>query len=150
MNLQSMKRSEDTEQIRLMKWAEAAQEIYPELRWLHHIPNGGRRNRQEAIKLRNMGVKAGVADLHLPYPRGAYHSLYVEMKYDRNTLTPEQREFLSAMQIEGHKCIVCHSAEAAIESIRHYLGLYAGKVFGLDVIVGHEGKNDAYGIHHIY
>lgn len=57
MKLQNMKRSEDTEQMLLMDWAAGAESRYPELRWLHHIPNGGSRNGAEAAKLRRMGVK---------------------------------------------------------------------------------------------
>lgn len=55
MKLKNMKRSEDTEQIKVIRWAAAAECRYPELKWLHHIPNGGTRNSQEAIKLKNMG-----------------------------------------------------------------------------------------------
>ncbi|MCD8038886.1 MAG: hypothetical protein LUE96_07375 [Lachnospiraceae bacterium] len=60
MKLENMKRNEDTEQMRVMDWAANASVHYPELRWLHHIPNGGARNAREAVKLKRMGVKRGV------------------------------------------------------------------------------------------
>ena len=41
MNLKYAKRSEDTEQIRLMEWCRNNENRYPELRWCFHIPNGG-------------------------------------------------------------------------------------------------------------
>lgn len=81
MNLKYAMRSEDTEQIAVIQWATYQMNVYPELKWLHHCPNGGSRNRNEAVKLKQMGVKAGVSDLCLPYPRGIYCGLYIEMKF---------------------------------------------------------------------
>lgn len=51
MNLRYAKRSEDTEQINVASWAAWNERQYPELKWLHHIPNGGSRNKAEAVKL---------------------------------------------------------------------------------------------------
>lgn len=81
MKLKNMRRSEDTEQIHVCNWAAWNENRYPELKWLHHIPNGGSRNKAEAVKLKSMGVKSGVSDLHLPYAKGVYIGLYIEMKY---------------------------------------------------------------------
>ena len=81
MNLRNALRSEDTEQINVIAWADWNAIMYPELRWLHHIPNGGSRNKAEAVKFKQMGVRSGVSDLCLPYPKGIYHGLYIEMKY---------------------------------------------------------------------
>ena len=71
---------EDLEQAALISWAEAYERIYPELALLYHIPNGGKRDRIVAAKLKAQGVKPGVPDLCLPVPRGKYHGLYIEMK----------------------------------------------------------------------
>ena len=57
MNLRYALRSEDTEQINAASWAAWNERQYPELKWLHHIPNGGSRNKAEAVKLKQMGVK---------------------------------------------------------------------------------------------
>ncbi len=123
MNLRYAKRSEDTEQIRLMQWAQWNERRYPELRWLHHIPNGGSRTKQEAVKLKQMGVKAGVSDLCLPFPKGKYHGMYIEMKFDTNRTTKEQDEFLDTMQDAGHLVMICYSTEAGIEALMNYLEL---------------------------
>ena len=72
MNMKYAMRSEDTEQIAVIQWAQYNVNHHPELKWLHHCPNGGSRNRLEAVKLKQMGVKAGVSDLCLPYPKGIY------------------------------------------------------------------------------
>lgn len=116
-------RSEDTEQINVIQWAEWNVSRYPELRWLYHVPNGGSRNKAEAIKLKQMGVKAGVSDLCLPFPKGSYCGLFVEMKYGNNVQQKSQKEFLTAMAGAGHFVATCYSAEDAIKIIEEYLNL---------------------------
>ena len=66
----------------VMDWARWNQNAHPELELLHHCPNGGSRNKAEAVKLKQMGVKVGIPDLCLPVPMGMYNGLYIEMKYD--------------------------------------------------------------------
>lgn len=123
MNVRNAMRSEDTEQICVANWAEWQVSRYPELKWLHHIPNGGSRNKAEAIKLKQMGVKAGVSDLCLPYPKGIYHGLYIEMKYDKGRHQPSQKEFLTDMAKAGHYVATCYTAQDAVNVIEEYLNL---------------------------
>lgn len=120
-------KSEDTEQIAVMNWAFYQTKKYPELKWLHHCPNGGSRNVQEATKLKRMGVKAGISDLHLPYPKGIYCGLYIEMKYGSNKATMHQQDFMFDMAEAGHFTVICYSAEAAIKIIKEYLALEVGQ-----------------------
>lgn len=98
MNMRYAMRSEDTEQINVVSWANWNVNRYPELKWLHHVPNGGSRNKQEAVKLKQMGVKAGVSDLCLPYPKGLYCGLYIEMKFGDNRQQETQKSFLQTWQ----------------------------------------------------
>lgn len=123
MNMRNAMRSEDTEQINVISWANWNMNRYPELKWLHHCPNGGSRNRLEAVKLKQMGVKAGVSDLCLPYPKGIYCGLYVEMKFGSNRQQDTQKEFLADMAEAGHFVVTCYSAEEAINIITEYLNL---------------------------
>lgn len=123
MNLRNALRSEDTEQINVIAWADWNAIMYPELRWLHHIPNGGSRNKAEAVKFKQMGVRSGVSDLCLPYPKGMYHGLYIEMKYGSGVLQGTQKEFLSDMAEAGHYVATCYSAEQAVKVIKEYIGL---------------------------
>ena len=123
MNLRNAIRSEDTEQINVMEWARWNVSKYPELKWLHHIPNGGSRNKREAVKLKQMGVKAGVSDICLPYPKGIYCGLYIEMKFGNNRKTAEQKEFLQEMEKVGHFVATCYSAEDAVRVIEEYLNI---------------------------
>lgn len=125
MNLKYAKRSEDTEQINVASWAAWNERQYPELKWLHHIPNGGSRNKAEAVKLKQMGVKAGVSDLCLPYPKGIYHGLYIEMKFGEGKHQKTQKEFLTDMAAVGHYVATCYTAEDAVNVLREYCELQA-------------------------
>ena len=108
MNMRYAKRSEDTEQINVVSWAGWNMNRYPELKWLFHVPNGGSRNKQ---------------DLCLPYPKGSYCGLFVEMKFGNNRQQDTQKEFLADMAAAGHFVATCYSAEEAIKVIEEYLNL---------------------------
>ena len=97
--------------------------MHPELKWLHHIPNGGSRNKAEAVKLKQMGVRSGISDLFLPCARGMYHGLYIEMKYGDGGLQQTQKEFLSDMTDAGYYVATCYTAEQAINVIKKYINL---------------------------
>lgn len=131
MNMRYAKRSEETEQITVVQWAQYNQSRYPCLKWLHHCPNGGSRNKNEAVKLKQMGVKAGVSDLCLPYPAGIYCGLYIEMKYGDNRLQNTQKEFLKDMSEAGHFVATCYTAEAAVVILEKYIKLQKDEEMGV-------------------
>lgn len=114
-------RTEAEEQQAVIDWAKINEIAHPELKWLHHIPNGGRRDKREAVKLKRQGVKSGVSDLHLPYPCNGYHGLYIEMKSENGKLSKKQAEFLEDMARYGFKTAVCYNAGAAISQIIDYI-----------------------------
>lgn len=88
-----MLRTEASEQEAVITICKFMENRYPELKLLHHCPNGGKRDRVSAAVLKRQGVKAGVPDLHLPVPKGQYASLYIEMKYGDGRLQKEQKDF---------------------------------------------------------
>ena len=112
---------ESTEQALVFKWAEYMTEQFPELEHLYHIPNGGSRNKLEAYHLKQQGVKSGVPDLHLPVPRGKYHSLYIEMKVNKNKPTDNQLKWHDALRKYGNRVEVCYSFEEAQKVLLDYL-----------------------------
>lgn len=121
-----MRHLEDNEQILLFDWAALNIGRYPELEWMYHIPNGGKRNAREAARFKRMGVKPGVSDVHLPIPRGKYHGLWIEMKSANGRVSSEQSRFLAAMRKYGHKTAVCYGWEEAVAVIEEYLGARGG------------------------
>ena len=82
-----------------------------------------KRRRKRAVKFKQMGGKAGVSDLCLPYPKGIYCGLFIEMKYGNNRQQDTQKEFLAAMATAGHFVATCYSAEEAIKVLEEYLKL---------------------------
>lgn len=114
--------SEAREQATVIEWAEWNTHKYPELKLLHHIPNGGRRDAKTGAMLKRMGVKAGVPDLCLPVPKGQYHALYIELKTKTGKTRESQNEWIEELQKYGNMVVVCHGAEEAIAKIESYLG----------------------------
>lgn len=112
---------EAIEQQKLFNWTIFAQGRYPELRLLYHIPNGGSRNKMEAANLKRQGVKAGVPDLCLPVACGAYHGLYIELKYGDNTTTDKQDGWIAALRQQGYCAVVCYGWEQAQRALEQYL-----------------------------
>lgn len=90
--------------------------LYPCLKWIYHIPNGGSRGADAATASRNgaemraLGVRRGVCDLHLPVPAGKYASLYIEMKKPSGgSLSPDQIEFIAFAQQHHNAVVVCRT-----------------------------------------
>ena len=115
---------------------ESTEPLIPELKWLHHIPNGGSRGndvRSQQIRgaqLKAQGVKSGVSDICLPVRRGDFSGLYIEMKRpaekpkretSKGGVSDEQREFGQFVQSQGFGFQVCYSWEEASCAIRQYL-----------------------------
>lgn len=112
---------ESVEQELVMKWAALQENVYPCLKHLFHIPNGGGRNIAEAAHLKRMGVKAGVPDLFLPYPVGEYHGLWIELKTERGRVMGTQREWIEWLREQCYAAYVCRGADAAINCLKMYL-----------------------------
>jgi VRR-NUC domain len=116
-----VRHEEDLEQAALMRWAALQQKVWPELKWLHHIPNGGHRTKTTAALLKALGVKPGVFDLFLPVPRHGMHGLYIEMKSKKGRMSPEQMEFGQEMANAGYAVYICRSFDQARHTIMSYL-----------------------------
>lgn len=113
---------EDFEQELVIRWSIGQIDTWPELALLYHPANGGKRSKREAAKLKRMGVKPGVPDLHLPIARGGFHGLYVEMKrLEGGRVSTEQKTWLAALHAAGHCVAVCEGHEQAIAVLRDYL-----------------------------
>lgn len=120
---------EDHQKI-VIAWAMVNAIKYPELLWLHHIPNGthiggdarwavGKNNKQ-------MGVKPGIPDLFLPCIGGKsreFGGLYIEMKKPGGLLSEHQIKFKDFIS-NNHfiLCFTCFNFKHAIETIKSYLG----------------------------
>ena len=122
-----MNHHESREQRALIKWrnlrVKGATGPAALLKYLYAIPNGGKRDARTGHNLKLEGVFPGVFDLHLPVNTGFYHSLYIEMKYGKNKLTPEQEAFREHVIRQGSRAVVCYSWVEAKDKICEYLGI---------------------------
>lgn len=114
-------RSEAREQEAIFNWAKFCSIKYPELNLLFAIPNGGSRHPLEAVNLKKQGVKSGVPDMLLPVPKCGYHGLFIELKSGKNKATDNQKFWLTELEKQGYKAILCYESENAIKEIEKYL-----------------------------
>lgn len=113
---------ESEEQQNLFSWVRRRVNIYPDLWLLHHIPNGGTRQKVEASHLKAEGVRKGVPDISLPVPRGKYHGAYIEMKRTKGgTISADQKEWLNRLINNGYAAVVCYGAAEAGAFLKAYL-----------------------------
>lgn len=104
-----------------VEWADLAAGRYPLLRRMIHVPNGGKRSKGEAGKMKAMGVKKGVPDLLLPLPSGGYAGLAVELKAHGGKVTSEQDEWLDCFGQAGWLTGVCYSLQEFIDLAGRFL-----------------------------
>ena len=124
-----MKDLEHKEQCSVIQWARLNEVIWPCLKYLFSIPNGGKRNIRTAVRLKAEGVKAGVPDLMLPVVR--YQNvdrglvlaagLFIEMKSAKGKMTDSQNEWRDYLIKAGYQHFVCYNAGEAIDVITDYL-----------------------------
>jgi hypothetical protein len=113
---------EHTEAVLLMRAVHGATRTWPELAMFHAIPNGGHRSKRTAADLKAEGVRPGVPDYCLPVPRGKFHGLYVELKRTAGGRpSPEQRQWLAALEQQGYLTHVARGWQDAWAVIRDYL-----------------------------
>lgn len=122
---------EHFEQKCLFQWANLNKLNMPALNLMFAIPNGGVRpfkfdkdgNRYstQANKLKAEGVKAGVPDIFLPYPKGKHHGLFIELKVGNVRPTENQAMWMKALSKVGYKAALCYGFEEARDVIKTYL-----------------------------
>ncbi len=105
---------------------------YPNVVWFHS-PNGGSRNRIEAAKLKQMGVRPGVSDIVILEPwyeeiikpgTGICqwkHGLVVELKAKGGKLQDTQASFIMDVQARGFMAAVCWNFDAFKALVDNYL-----------------------------
>lgn len=116
-----MKVSEDDLQISCFQWIELMRPAHPILEWIIHVPNGGKRPRGAAGKLKAMGVKPGVLDVLLPLPFNGWSGLAIEMKVGSNRTTEQQDDWLQAFAASGYYTAVCYTLEDFMTHVGRFL-----------------------------
>ena len=121
-----MKHIEDDNCRWLTQWRCANERRIPELKWLYHWPQGGKRSKITAAILKMMGVRKGPWDYWLFVRRGSSPGLMIEMKQGKNKLTDEQAELGAYMESQGWVTAVCWHWHEAAQAICSYLDVERG------------------------
>ena len=79
------------------------------------------RNKIQGAKLKRMGMRKGIPDLFLAYPRVCYGGLYIEMKTPKGRLSKEQKEYSNILRNIGYKWVLCRSFDEFKKEIEKYL-----------------------------
>jgi len=118
--------SETAHQTALMAQAALHRKQYPQLKWLHAIPNAN------SHRMVGEGVRGGIPDVFLPLPiqtewAKMYAGLYIEMKVESRRkhknggLSDEQVECIAYLREVGYYVAVCYSWIEAWKVIEDYL-----------------------------
>ena len=96
--------------------------------YLIAIPNGGYRNKLEAKRLKDEGVKAGVSDMFLAIPIKTEEGiivcgLWMEVKTTKGKLTEPQKIWGTRMFSNNYIAVVIRGVDEGIEIIKNYLGI---------------------------
>lgn len=121
-NTKSRKRPSDEEhriQCSCVQWFRCQ---YPQF---HHnlfsVPNGGKRDKVTAAKLKAEGALAGVADLILLKSNRQYGALLIEMKAGTGRQADTQRQWQKLIQADGYKYVVCRSVDDFVREVNEYI-----------------------------
>lgn len=104
-----------------MEWIRRSTGRYPILRWMVHVPNGGKRPKGEAGKLKAMGTKPGYPDLTLPRRYTRWPGLAVELKSSTGQVSTDQKDWLGAFVADGWLVAVCRSLDEFIAVLQVFL-----------------------------
>jgi hypothetical protein len=77
------------------------------------VPNGGTRNKREAMKLKSTGLKSGVSDLIVVMDQ----IIFVEVKTDVGVQSEKQKDFEKIVTSLGYKYLLVRSLNEFISYI---------------------------------
>ncbi len=115
---------EEDLQIAIISWSKTQFKKHPELYWLFHCPNGGRRDGREATSLKMQGVVPGVVDLHLDVARGGYNGFKLELKRPFGKCLPpskDQADYIDFCRKQGYFADISNDFEYCKTLILDYL-----------------------------
>lgn len=132
--------SEATEQMALFEFLATMEGRYELLSRVFHVPNGEKREKATAARLKAMGVKRGVWDVWAPfhnrveiagYRPGFFVGCVIEMKSETGPMTQEQLEWRHFLTKEGWYCAIFRDWRDAAKLILRWVGGDPEEVQGL-------------------
>ena len=117
---------ENRDQMALFHWLRTVRyQGQPLAAYAFHCPNGGYRQYREAVRLKAMGVKAGIPDVAMMIPAKGFHGLFIELKSEAGKLSAEQKEVCEMLVEQGYFVRMARSWHEAARIICDYLDLPA-------------------------
>lgn len=89
-------------------------------RRIFHVPNGGSRNKIEAVQLRAQGVVKGITDLIGLGDKGFFA---IELKIKGGVVSAEQKAIHDLWLSLGHRVYICWSYEETVSIIKKEFNL---------------------------
>lgn len=116
---------ERVEQEALFRWASVMERNDPRLALLNASLNGVRLSPHQAVMAKKGGMKKGYPDVFLPVAANSWNGLFIEMKRKDgipSDIKKEQRNWLTDLETQGYRALVCFGWEEAAKAIWDYLG----------------------------
>jgi hypothetical protein len=117
------KGSEHVHQAALFDLLRMKEPEYPFLKFIFAVPNASKRHPSLANYLSAEGMRSGVWDLFVPFQRHGYGGLWIEMKFGKNVLSKNQKEFEAHFKAENYRTEICSSWDRAAKVIENYLDI---------------------------
>ena len=86
--------------------------------YFFHVPNEGRHSVRYRVKLKRMGVKAGVPDLLFVLPGGRLGC--VELKTEKGRQSKAQKEFQKTCESYDVPYVLARSPEEVVDALRQW------------------------------
>ena len=115
--------NEHNSQAAFIKWCTLQEKRYPELGLVYAVPNAAKRSLRLAYYLKSEGLKSGVPDTVLAYPKPPYAGLYMEFKHGKNKSTTNQLIWQAKLRAAGHRVEVVYTVDEAIRVTKEYLNI---------------------------
>jgi len=82
---------------------------------------GGDRKFGIIAQMKKTGLKKGIPDICIPYARGGFHGLYIEMKRQKGgVISDDQHQIAECLRAEGYKSVFCKGFEDAKKVVDDY------------------------------
>jgi hypothetical protein len=113
-------KDEHTLQVSCVNWFRYS---YPQHKIIA-IPNQRKTNIVTGKRFKDEGVTKGALDLQILHPNKFYHGCFLELKWKRGKLTPEQIEMKEHLCREGYKVFVIYEYEQFKSAVVEYMTNY--------------------------
>ena len=87
------------------------------------VPNGASKSKTMRATFKYTGLISGVPDLMICQMTRNFGGLYLELKHNKNVLSPNQKSFIKQLEDHGYQCEVIRTLQQAKETIFAYLNL---------------------------